>query len=232
MSARLTAKVYSLLLISLVSFACNNQQNGQQHQHKDTISPVRRDTSVTKLNSYVDFFLDSAQLASYLRTEPLADSLRQSILNFYKERNYEFAWLGSDGITDHARGFWNLYLQSPFSRIKTSNDTLIDAVIEQAEQESMDSFSGIDSLRKLELALTTRFFVYSEKIYGSHTDPRQLEWHIPERKFNVSSLLHQFLSTEPTAWFPVSHTFSALRTGLRTYREVQREGGWGKIAWP
>src|SRR5262245_59898438 len=68
-----------------------------------------RDNSITKANSYSDLFFDSASLAEYIASNQVPDSVGNRMISFYNARNYQFAWFTSDGFTEEAQAFWNLY---------------------------------------------------------------------------------------------------------------------------
>src|SRR5690606_18153225 len=82
--------------------ACNNS-SGKDHL------PVKRDTTITKATAYSSLNLDSALLEKYILTNNLPTSTAEEMRNFYKSRNYHFAWFSPDGPTEQARAFYNLH---------------------------------------------------------------------------------------------------------------------------
>ena len=48
-------------------------------------------------------------MEKYILEKKLPDSISRRIRSFYNTRNYQFAWFTSKGLTEQARGFWNLH---------------------------------------------------------------------------------------------------------------------------
>ena len=91
-----------LLLLLVVFTSCNNADKADKK-----IS--NRNYSITRKNAYSDFFFDSSKLAVYILENKVPDSIGQRMTSFYNSRNYQYAWFASDGPTEQARGFWNMY---------------------------------------------------------------------------------------------------------------------------
>src|SRR5215510_16448607 len=68
-----------------------------------------RDRSINSTNSYSDLFLDTSMVENFLKEKKAPDSIASRIRSFYNTRNYQYAWFSSDGLTEQARGFWNLH---------------------------------------------------------------------------------------------------------------------------
>src|SRR5215510_7526770 len=68
-----------------------------------------RDRSINSTNSYSDLFLDTSMVENFLKEKKIPDSIASRIRSFYNTRNYQYAWFSSDGLTEQARGFWNLH---------------------------------------------------------------------------------------------------------------------------
>ena len=100
------------ILISCLVAAC---QNGGAHNDTDSNTAEakknisKRDYSINKSNSYSDLFFDSAALTNFIQQKKVPDSISRRMRSFYNARNFEFAWFSSDGLTEQARGFWNLH---------------------------------------------------------------------------------------------------------------------------
>lgn len=64
---------------------------------------VERDTSITPQNAFTNLFLDSLQVAQFIKDNNTDDSIALKINNFYNSRNYQFAWFDEKGLTEQAR---------------------------------------------------------------------------------------------------------------------------------
>src|SRR4029079_9067726 len=89
------------LIILIICSSCRGPQA--------KIITVERDTTITPATSFSKLFLDSAQLEVFIKEQSLADTVATQLRNFYKSRNYQFAWFTEDGIAEHTRSFWNLH---------------------------------------------------------------------------------------------------------------------------
>ena len=102
--------LYAAILCSLF-VSCNavegNSENGESAKEQKKIS--KRDLSITKTNSYSDLFVDSLTVEKFIVEKKVPDSISRRIRSFYNSRNYQFAWFTSKGLTEQARGFWNLH---------------------------------------------------------------------------------------------------------------------------
>src|SRR5687767_3901195 len=114
--------IYSLILCSFL-VACNAQEsNGKDENNEKTGKKItKRDISITKANAYNDLFLDSAAVENFIAQDKVPDSIARRIRSFYNARNFQFAWFSSQGLTEPARGFWNLH----DNHTTYSDDTLL-----------------------------------------------------------------------------------------------------------
>ena len=95
--------------------------------------PVIRDTTITTTNAYSTLDLDSTMLDNYILKNDIDSSLAKKMRDFYKSRNYHFAWFSADGLTEQARAFYNLH------------NTYINAAIDTT-QSAKELHATMDSL--------------------------------------------------------------------------------------
>ena len=220
-------KCFSALLIILILF---NSCHGQQAK---TIS-VERDTTITAVTSFSKLFLDSAKLEIFIKENKAIDSAAEQLRNFYKRRNYQFAWFMEDGIAEHTRSFWNLhnnyinYFQDTALKYKNLHQQ-IDLLINE------DTAINIATERMLqtELQLTKHFFEYSNNAYSGKVDPNELQWYIPRKKINAVVLLDSLIVRDGKNlqdWEPVNIFYKRLKKELVHYYDIDKRGGWKEIA--
>jgi hypothetical protein len=165
--------VLVFFVCSVCVIACNNKRGNN----------VERDTSVTIVTSFNNLFLDSAQLKKFLSTHDEYKNYKKQFADFYRERNYEYAWFDSSGLGEQAANFINL-LNNTISNFEDSNfynKKLYDAY------SSFTNNNGIKhryrEVLNTELLLTGQFFTYADKIYrGTDSDVASLGWFIPRKK--------------------------------------------------
>ena len=91
-------------------FACNDNGTSPSDSKKEAEKNISsRDRSITASNSYSDLFFDSTSLAKFIAEKKLDDSIGNRMRSFYNTRNFQYAWFSHDGLTEQARGFWNLH---------------------------------------------------------------------------------------------------------------------------
>jgi L,D-transpeptidase YcbB len=78
------------------------------HNAATALQEARRDTSIIPSNSYSDLFFDSTSFERFLVKAKWHDSLENALRNFYRGRNYEYAWINSEGFNEQAYNFQNL----------------------------------------------------------------------------------------------------------------------------
>ena len=216
----------TLLLILILLHSCKGQQP------KTTI--VERDTTITAATSFSKLFLDSAKLAIFIKEKKAGENAAGQLYDFYKRRNYQFAWFTEDAIAEHTRSFWNLHN----SYINDFGDTALKF---KNLHQHIDVLLSDDTLTKItaekmlqtELELTMHFFEYSSRAYAGKLNPKELEWYIPRKKINASELLDSLISRDGKdlqAWEPVNIYYQSLKKELVHYHEIDKAGGWKMIA--
>src|SRR5688500_13606417 len=101
-------------IISCVLLACTNAQTTNQGDSdsdstSDGKNVSKRDNSITRAVAYSTLFIDSSELGNYISGEKIPANIARRMRSFYNARNYQFAWFSGDGLTEQARGFWNLH---------------------------------------------------------------------------------------------------------------------------
>src|SRR5690349_1096725 len=101
--------ILSLSILSLLIASCNNKAENEDNAEGGTKKVTKRDYSITAANSYSDLFFDSTAMEKYILDKALDAEIARRMRSFYNARNYQYAWFSGDGVTEQARGFWNLH---------------------------------------------------------------------------------------------------------------------------
>ncbi|MDQ6904872.1 MAG: hypothetical protein M3139_17910, partial [Bacteroidota bacterium] len=219
-------KYLNLVIIVLVIFtSCRGQQS--------KVVAVERDTTITPVTSFSKLFLDSVKLEAFIKEQDAGDSAAVELRNFYKSRNYQFAWFTEDGIAEHTRSFWNLHN----SYINLFGDTALQYKGLHKVLDSLlnaDTIANITAERMLEpeLELTKHFFEYSKNAYAGKVDAKDLEWFIPRKKIDAVLLLDSFIARDGKnleGWEPVNIYYQHLKKELMHYYNIDKGGGWEEI---
>ncbi len=225
-----TQKFIKYLLLFLfvlpVIASCNSSAS------KNKNAPVKRDTTITESNAYSNLEMDSTTLENYLLKNNVNAAIADKMRNFYKNRNYHFAWFSNDGLTEQARAFYNLHNTYVKAKIDTSIfDRKLHATMKKLLDD--DSFTLTPpQVTETELHLTQHFFTYTKEVYEGTIDPSQLQWHIPKKKIDAVALLDSLVAKNGTKledWEPVNRYYPLLRNELVKYYEIDKNGGWPSI---
>lgn len=229
---------YTLLCCSFF-MSCNGQNSktgsnsSDSEDKKKNIS--KRDVSITKANAYNDLFLDSNAVTQFIAQKRLPDSISRRMISFYNARNYQFAWFSSDGLTEQARGFWNLhdYATTYENDTALKNKELqkrMDALI---AEENLSVRASDKSFVNTELALTQHFLMYMLSNYQKGVVKRkEMERFIPPKKREAMELADSILTKkhkDNRYYEEANVAYKALKEQLARYYNIAKKGGWPTI---
>jgi murein L,D-transpeptidase YcbB/YkuD len=228
--------VYAVFMCSLF-VSCNAQDGSEQSEseQKGQKKVSKRDRSITKANSYSDLFVDSLTVEKFIADKKIPDSLSRRIRSFYNTRNYQFAWFTSKGLTEQARGFWNLHDY----HTTYNHDTALHS---KALQKTMDNLIAEDELSvspsnktfiNTELTLTNHFIQYVMNQYeDGYVKRKEMERFIPRKREDALYLADSLLTKKhkDNKYFEdINESYKALKDQLGRYYEIAKKGGWPSI---
>lgn len=204
------------VLISCIYFSTTSCHSGKTKK-------VVRDTSITYHTSYNNLFLDSIQLQSFIDSNPDFQKFTAQYNDFYKQRNFEYAWFDSSGLAEQAANFMNL-LNNSINHLHDSSlynkklNELYNEIIQHKEKVSTQK------ILKTELLLTGQFFAYAAQNYkGSDIDASSLGWFIPRKKVNLTALLDSTIKYKNgAAYIPLNNQYNLLENYLEKYISLQK----------
>ncbi|HEX3024686.1 MAG TPA: L,D-transpeptidase family protein [Chitinophagaceae bacterium] len=217
---------FIVLIIFLI--ACNNRRN----------KIINRDTSITNKTSFNNLFLDSIRVEDFLNNHPEFKKFEQQYFDFYKQRNFEYAWFDTSGLAEQSHNFINL-LNNTISDFEDSS--LYNADLFQLYKNfKTDSLhhQKQTAVLQTELLFTGQFFAYAAKVYkGSDIDASELGWFIPRKKVDLTALLDSSLKTKaiaPDQYAPLNNQYKQLENYLVKYFELDKQtaGVWDSIPAP
>ena len=190
----------------------------------------KRETSITTVNAYNNIFIDTLSVNNFIDTDSSDADLTGRMHSFYNQRNYEFAWFSSDGLTEQARSFWNL--------LSFQNDT---SVVDRRFKKLMKPLFAEDSavinpsdknIVAIELGLTKYFIQSMLKNYDKGTFKRKdLEAIIPKTKGSIVVLADSLVQQKSTNnnYEAVNDSYKSLKNQLVKYLDFVKKGGWQTI---
>ena len=186
-------------------------------------SSFARDITITPQNSYSDLFIDSSKVDQFIGNEKMTSEEERAFRNFYIRRNYQFAWMNSDGLTEQGRGFWNLYTYNDDStgdkvskQLRLRMDTL-------TEKDSFDLQPGDSSIIQTELALTFEFVKYLKDNRDVLSSSSRLDQYLPVRKTDALLWAEHVLNSNDSLNGPVHPVYRQLKEHLRRYYEAAKQ---------
>src|SRR5690606_9837336 len=118
--------ILSLIAILALMAACK--------QKTELEKPItKRAYYINAENAYNNLFFDSLALEKYLLDKQPDDSITRRMRSFYNARNFQYAWFSPSGLTEQARGFWNLH---SYHTTYTHDSLLFDKDLRSEEHTS------------------------------------------------------------------------------------------------
>ena len=223
------ASILTLLLI-VILFSCKNKTGTKRKEEK-----VEVDKSITQTNAFNNLFLDSNIIKNFIANNPGYASYEQQFEDFYKSRNYEYAWFDTSGLAEQATNFVNL--------LSTTVGDLNDSSLYNKKMMNLYNAFFTDSTKhrhksslETELMLTGQFFKYANKVYkGSDLDAEDLGWFIPRKKIDLTQLLDSVIVNKgknEDNYLPLNKQYKQLQTALAQYYNIQKKGSWDSLPFP
>jgi murein L,D-transpeptidase YcbB/YkuD len=213
-------------VIAVIMMGCGDdpqQEKGQGDSHRE--KKFTRNLSITPQNAYSDLFLDSASLEKFIGGQKMSDTLADYLRLFYNERNFQFAWFSSDGVTEQTLSFRSLYDYDKDSTVsRKSLDNTLDDIL---TRDSLTRMSADARTTKTELMLTWRFINYiTDKYKDEQEAGKALVQLIPRKKSAPMELAENVLSGKGNDLHLASADYQALKKALSNYVAKAKSGGF------
>ena len=216
------------LLLIIVAFivvtSCKNKEK----------KPVVVDVSITQQTSFNNLFFDSIRLEKFIASDSALLKFKQEFFDFYKHRNYEFAWFDTTGLVEQAHNFYNLQ-NSYITNVKDSTiyNAALQVLYTQLDGHPYHSAYYDTMAFKTEMLLTGQFFKYASKVYqGSDINAKELGWFIPRKKIDITAALDSMVKTKGKAldaYEPLNTQYRQLEKYLLQYYAIKNIGKWDSI---
>jgi murein L,D-transpeptidase YcbB/YkuD len=223
-------KILLFLFVSVLLNACSNS-NTEKEEKKIS----KRDRSINAANSYSSLFLDSLTMEKFITEKKIANSLARRIRSFYNTRNYQFAWFSKDGLTEQARGFWNLH---DYVNTYGTDSLLKDKALQKKmdnliTEESLSVNAANNSYINTELTLTSHFIQYMLINYEKgYVKRKEMERFIPQKKEDPLQLADSLINNkhkDDKYFEDVNVAYKGLKDQLSRYYTIVKQGDWPRI---
>lgn len=227
-------------LFCSVFIACNSQNSSSDTSESSTSSSAssqkkisKRDISITPDNSYSDLFFDSSQIEHFITQNQIADSIARRMRSFYNTRNYQYAWLTTNGLTEQALGFWNLRNYAIYSGDSSLKNETLEKKMSDLMEDSFSVDKSDTSYLNTELSLTQSLISYMLSNYDKgYVKRKEMERFIPFKKEDavaVSDSLVNKKHKDDKYFEDVNEQYKALKDELANYLQIVKKGGWPEI---
>jgi len=198
---------------------------------KDVVNPnpvPSVDTTVYTTVNYNDLLLDSLFVDTFFVKMVDSAAVKSQVTQFYKRRDYQFAWFNKKGMANSMSIFYDLLRNYSFDFNDSSLESPeLDSLIKAARANESGFMSNPAKVLTLELLLTSTYFKYAKKAYdGRDKSPVDLEWFIPRKKKDYQILLDSLVTRKPDSEVhePENQYYTRLKAQLRKYREMEKKG--------
>ncbi len=165
---------------------------------------------------------DSASVHQFLDSFPLLTPIAPDLEQFYKTRNYAYAWFDKNGMIEQAGNLFN--------KIKNIGDEGID-LTRLPYQKVMNSLmenhaiNTTDSMAlATELMLTSQYLLYARNVWNGLAEQSSIdqEWLLPRKKLLYTQLLDSLLTGKDLLEnAPVYKQYYLLKQFLQAYRQAE-----------
>lgn len=179
-----------------------------------------RDESITAANAYSDLFLDSAAVDSFIIKEKLNDTAAGKLRNFYKVRNYQYAWFTTNGLTEQGQGFWGLHSSNTDTK-KEGLGAMMDTII---QKDSLIISQSDSAFTKTELQLTQRLIEYAGGNTNGLISSSNIYYLVPAKKMDAMQLADSILNKQKdSSVFATNTAYSSLKKALAFYYTAAKD---------
>ncbi|WP_462219915.1 L,D-transpeptidase family protein [Ferruginibacter sp.] len=232
----LSAVLFFVLFISCNSNGSANSTKEEEETQKDEKKITKRDFSITPSNAYNNLFFDSAVLVKFFTDNKIENKIIRRMTSFYNARNYQLAWFTNDGLTEQARGFWNMHnYQTTYANDSALKDKSLQTKMDgfTAEEDGFTVSPSDKNIINTELKLTQHFILYTlNNIEDGFVKRKEMERFIPRKKEDALLLADSLLSKkhkDNKYYEDVNNTYKLLKEKLEKYYAIAKQGGWPQI---
>jgi murein L,D-transpeptidase YcbB/YkuD len=170
--------------------------------------------------------LDSNAVNEFISKYSTDETFQMNTLNFYRKRNFSYAWIGDDGLNEYAHNFMNLLQQEKAS--KKMHYRRLDSISTIFDKKDYKNVPDSINRQLLEIEFTITFFEYAKNNWSGldKNESREIDWFIQKDKLKYDDLLSDILSKKPNiivAFEPYNRQYALLKKKLLQYREIEKK---------
>ena len=226
--------ILPLILFILLSGCNNSQSNNPVTIAKDTIPRNIEITAASiagNFSSQTRLKGDTADWINFFKKYSALRPFEKNMLNFYRDRNFTFAWHDDNGMIEQAGNLYNRlqHLQQEGLPEKPPYLEVLDSLMSDATDERDPKVQT-----ETDVLLTGLYFYFADKVWGGldEKQTRKINWYLPRKKVDYELWLDSLLQT-PDAFAgpdePVYRQYRLLKPFLDKYRKLSAQHNWEPI---
>ena len=223
---------FTIILLLPLVFSCQNNSSATNSTQASRDSMLHKSSPADSIPSQepagnfsaqTEMRFDSSAIPAFLNQYPLFKKYQDDFTRFYSSRKYSYAWHLADGHPIEQSSILYNRVFSIDENGLPKNIPYPDAYTKLMEEVIPDS------MLIRELMITGQYLAFADKVLVGipESDTRSLNWYIPRKKIEYSSLLDSLLSgkrPEPDKYiFP---QYTLLRDKLKAYNDIEKKGTW------
>jgi L,D-transpeptidase YcbB len=221
--------IYALLFLLLLS-SCHNQSGQKEPVAPKTDSLPKHNQSMEgSFSNQQVMHLDSSNIGRLLTMFPLLSKYAPEVNQFYRYRNFSYAWYETSGLIEQANHLYThlsnlgdegILIKPPYL------NTLDSLINEPAATEKADSV--------LEVLLTAEYLFYADKVWNGipENQSSKLQWYIPRKKLNLPYLTDSLIKDTAAPLFSDNYSYrqyNLLKEALKKYKQLDSSESWKPI---
>ena len=228
-----------LFVLFLSVFICNKNIFAQTTIVKDpTIEQMVKEISPDSLRNYIQTMVNFGTrntLSTQAKTKRGIGAARLYVLSkfkqfaaditqFYKARNYTYAWFDEKGMIEPANNLYNLIQNISEEGLPDSMPYKV-AFINLMEKELGNNSININ----VELMLTYQYVAYAKTVWVGLSEKQSLstEWLLPRKKITTKQMLDSLIDGNKILDnAPIYRQYSLLKEQLKKYYHLQTTEKW------
>lgn len=185
---------------------------------------------------YNERTVDSLDLAAFFVRHPGYRADSASVVDFYRRRAMQFAWIVRDSLSASAEAFVSLAGVADTGDLPAGEESpTLAELYEMGSAEGTGLATCVGCAVDLELRLTAEFFRFADRRYGGYLsrDLRELNWFIPRTKKDYGRLLDSLAvgTMDLSVYEPMHPQYQLLKAHIRRNRAMADEP-WPELALP
>jgi murein L,D-transpeptidase YcbB/YkuD len=178
---------------------------------------------------FITASFDSLQTGVFFKKYPLLKKNQSEVADFYRKRNFEYAWFDNGVLIEQAGNLASRILNFKSDGLGKSSpyQYVLDSLLNQIQPNSKGGAPDI----QLELMLTAQYFNFSKAAYEGIdvSASRASGWLLPRKKVVYAHYLDSLLKAPGKHLSlnePVYRQYELLRTFLKKYSQLEAKDKW------